>query len=164
MEATFRKASKDEEAAIMSLYRKAAEKGKADGSSTWDDEYPNMEILAEDLRLERLYVLEEEGKLIAAITIEEGEDPEIESLPWTNRKSCFLVRLCVAPERQARGVGEKMMRSISERARNAGFESTHHLAATENVAANRLYVRMGYDNLGSVHLYDRDFTIYEMIL
>jgi GNAT superfamily N-acetyltransferase len=164
VEATIRKASKDEEAAIMSLYRKAAEKGRADGSSTWDDEYPNSEILAEDLRLERLYVLEEEGRLVSAITIEEGEDPEIERLPWTNRKSCFLVRLCVSPERQSRGVGEKMMRAVSECARKAGFESTHHLAATENVAANRLYGKMGYCNLGSVHLYGRDYAIYEMIL
>ena len=92
------------------------------------------------------------------------ESPELQLLDWVKVKSCFLVRLCVAPEYQNKGIGEKMMHYISDTAREKGFKATHHLAAEVNKAANRLYKRMGYRNLGNIHVYGTDFIAYEMIL
>jgi len=160
----FRKAIFDEEQAILSLYNEVKEKGKVDGTSDWDDDYPNKEILKDDLDNHRIFVLIDGNEIIAAISIFEEDEQNIQSLDWAKVKACFLVRLCVSPKYQSKGIGEKMMRNINGYAKDKGFKATHHLAAKVNTAANRLYKRMGYRDLGLIHLYDTDFIAYEMLL
>jgi ribosomal protein S18 acetylase RimI-like enzyme len=160
----FRKAVFEEEQAIFSLYNEVKIKGKKDGTSDWDEDYPNRDILRDDLDNKRVFVLIDEEEIIAAISIFEEDEPDIQSLEWTKAKACFLVRLCVSPNYQSKGIGEKMMRNINDYAKGKGFKATHHLAAKVNIAANRLYKRMGYRNVGIIHLYNTDFIAYEMIL
>ena len=160
----FRMASEIQEDEILSIYDAVKAKGKIDGTSDWDEDYPNREILKDDLKNRSLYVLEDDKKIIAAISMVDEELPELKLLDWAKVKSCFLVRLCVAPEYQSKGIGEKMMQYISDSARERGFKATHHLAAEINEAANRLYKRMGYKNLGRIHVYGTNFIAYEMIL
>ena len=160
----FRKAVFDDEKAIFSLYKAVKIKGREDGTSDWDEDYPNKDILRDDLENKRIFVLIEEAEIVAAISIFEEDELDIQSLDWAKVKACFLVRLCVSPKYQGKGIGEKMMRNISDYAENKKFKATHHLAAKVNVAANRLYKRMGYRNVGMIHLYDTDFIAYEMLL
>jgi len=58
----FRIASEIEEDEIFSLYDAVKAKGKIDGSSDWDEDYPNREILKDDLKNRSLYVLEDNNK------------------------------------------------------------------------------------------------------
>jgi len=160
----FRKAVLEDENTIFTLYQAVKVKGKIDGTSDWDEDYPNKDILRDDLENKRVFVLIEEAEIIAAISIFEEDEPDIQSLDWAKVKACFLVRLCVSPKYQGKGIGEKMMRNISDYAKSKGFKATHHLAAKVNKAANRLYKRMGYRDLGLIHLYDTDFVAYEMLL
>ena len=160
----FRKAVLEDENTILTLYQEVKVKGREDGTSDWDEDYPNKDILRDDLENKRIFVLLEEAEIIAVISIFEEDEPDIHSLDWAKVKACFLVRLCVSPKYQSKGIGEKMMRNISDYAKSKGFKATHHLAAKVNVAANRLYKRMGYRDLGMIHLYDTDFIAYEMLL
>ncbi len=161
---TFRKASAEDADDILALYKSVAAKGRADGTSDWDDEYPNGEILDEDLAGGSLFVLAENGEIIAAVSILEEELEELRNLPWTNARACFLARLCVSPLYQGKGLGEWMMRRIGDYARDRGFAATRHIAAVVNIAANRLYARMGYRNLGPIYAFGTDFLAYEMLL
>jgi ribosomal protein S18 acetylase RimI-like enzyme len=160
----FRLASDEEINYINSMFDAVKAKGKIDGTSDCDEDYPNKEIIAEDIKNKGLYVLEDQGKVVASISLLEDEPEEIEDLGWERVRSCFLVRLCVAPEYQGKGIGEQMMKSISIIAKEKGYKATHHLAAEANKVANRLYKRMGYKDLGLIHVYDTDFIAYEKVL
>ena len=160
----FRLASINEVDYINSMFDAVKAKGRIDGTSDWDEDYPNIDIIAEDIKNKGLYVLEDQDKIIASISIVEDEPEEIRDLGWERVKSCFLVRLCVAPEYQGKGIGEQMMKSISIIAKEKGYKATHHLAANVNKAANRLYKRMGYRDLGLIHAYGTDFIAYEKLL
>ncbi len=139
-------------------------KGKVDGSSDWDEDYPNKDIIEDDIKNKNLYVLEDRDKVIASISVLDEEPAELNVIDWEDGKACFLVRLCVAPECQGKGIGEEMMKNISGIAKKKGYKATHHLAAEANKAANRLYQRMGYKDLGKIHVYDTDFIAYEKML
>jgi len=160
----FRLALEKDEDIVNDMYNAVKAKGKIDGTSDWDNDYPNREILKDDLLKRCVYVLERDGTIIAAISIVDEVIEELESLDWKEVKSCFLVRLCVASECQGKGIGEKMMRHVNDHARRSGYGATHHLAAQENKAAIRLYERMGYRNLGEIHVFGKDFVAYEMTL
>jgi ribosomal protein S18 acetylase RimI-like enzyme len=146
------------------MFDAAKAKGRIDGTSDWDEDYPTREIVEEDIKNQELFVLEDQRRIIASISIVEEEPEEIKNLGWERIKSCFLVRLCVTPEYQGKGIGEQMMKNISIVAKEKGYKATHHLAADVNKAANRLYKRMGYKDLGLINAYGTDFIAYEMIL
>ncbi len=160
----FEKATAADAETIFTLYQTAAVSGRENGSSDWDDSYPTREILKEDLNQERLYVLWENGELLAAISLMESDDLDEEPLGWTEVKSCVPVRLCVSPTRQCQGIGGRMMTLLTETVKRKGYAAIRLLAAKENLAANRLYERMGFCRMGEVHLYDTDFYAYERLL
>ena len=160
----FRLASNEEINYINSMFDTVKTKGKIDGTSDWDEDYPTREIIEDDINNKDLYVLEDQDKIVASISLVEEEPEDIKDLGWERVRSCFLVRLCVAPEYQGKGIGEQMMKSISIIAKEKGYKATHHLAAVANKAANRLSKRMGYQDLGLIHVYGTDFIAYETIL
>lgn len=160
----FRIAAIDEIFYINSMFDSAKAKGRVDGTSDWDENYPSTEIIEDDIKNKALYVLEDGGRIIASISLLEEEPESVKDLEWEKERSCFLVRLCVAPGYQGKGIGEQVMKRISLVAKKKGFKATHHLAAEVNKAANRLYKRMGYKDLGSIHIYDTGFIAYQMIL
>jgi len=161
---TFSPARPEAADAIFALYRRAMLTGRQNGSSDWDETYPTREYLAEDLALERLFVLREGETLVAAVTLLETDDLDNEPLGWRDLRSCAPVRLCVAPEQQGRHIGELLMRHLMNYAKERGYASMRLLAAIANPAANRLYTRMGFSCLGQVRLYETDFNAYELVL
>ena len=56
------------------------------------------------------------------------------------------------------------MEEISALAKSRGYRSTRHGSLITNVASNRLYERMGYQNRGKVSMYGHDFWCFERIL
>ena len=160
----FRLARIAEADAILALYREAAAFGKDNGSSVWDDEYPNREILDDDLAHGRLFVLEDGGAIMAAISMLEDDDIEHDDLAWTDARYCVPVRLCVSPKLQGQGLGERMMRLLAAHAKAEGYLATRHMAAVGNLAALRLYERMGYRRMGPVAIYGGQYYAYEYLL
>lgn len=161
---TFSQARLEDADAIFALYQRAMLAGRQNGSSNWDEDYPTREFLAEDLALKRLFVLRDGETLVAAVSLLETDDLDAEPLGWRELRSCVPVRLCVAPEQQGRHIGELLMRHLTDYAKSQGYESMRLLAAVENLAANRLYTRMGFSCLGAVALYGTDFKAYELVL
>lgn len=166
---TFGKARPELADAIFALYQRAMLAGRQNGSSNWDEDYPTREFLAEDLALERLFVLHDgetlvAATLVAAVSLLETDDLDAEPLGWRDVRSCVPVRLCVAPEQQGRHLGELVMRHLMDYAKEQGYESMRLLAAITNPAANRLYTRMGFACLGTVAMYGEEFKAYEKLL
>jgi ribosomal protein S18 acetylase RimI-like enzyme len=162
--AIFRKAKKADFNKIIDLYNSARNTGKMNGTCAWDEDYPNIDILEDDLKNNNIYALEDNGKLISVITMIENVEIDISPHKWRYTDSCFLVRLCVDPEYQGKGIGEIMMINIGKEAKEIGYKGTHHLAAVSNRAANRLYERMGYENKGNTKLEDEEYYAYEIEL
>ena len=149
---------------VFCLYRAAAAHGVLHGNSCWDDDYPNRESIAFDLNNSGLFVMREGGAIIAAVSLMETDDLDEADLPWTPAKSCVLARLCVLPEWQGRGLGACMMDAVSAQARTLGYESTRHLSDCVNPTTTHMYRKMGYRQVGQVHLYGRDFFAFERML
>jgi ribosomal protein S18 acetylase RimI-like enzyme len=159
----FQKAHPGQSDAIYALYREATVTGNVNGTSDWSDEYPTKDILDDDLRLQRLFILQENDELIAAVSLLETDDLDGEPVGWKNLKSCVPVRLCVSPDHQGKRIGERVMDCLIEYVKPLGLQSMRLLAAVNNHAANHLYRRMGFAFLGEVHLYEKNFNAYELV-
>ena len=158
MEYVIVKASEEDRAGILSLYR--AQLGC--DCCPWDEDYPSNETIEWDLARNALFVLKRDGSILAAVSIEEDEEHELlfcrDNTPVPVGE---LARLAVLPDEQNRGLGRIMMRFGMDELKRQGFRSVRFLVNKNNAKAIRSYAVFGFRIAGECHMYDQDLFCYE---
>lgn len=151
-------ATEEDRDKILSLYR--AQIGRE--YCPWDEEYPSNEAIDWDLSRDALFVMKVNGKIKAAVSIEEDEE--------VNRLSCWdknlepvgeLARVAVLPEEQSKGLGRIMLQFGMDELKRRGFKGIHILVSKNNTKALRCYAVFGFRMVGECHMYEQDFLCYE---
>ena len=158
MEYVIVKASEEDRAGILSLYR--AQLGC--DCCPWDEDYPSNETIEWDLARNALFVLKRNRSILAAVSIEEDEEHELlfcrDNTPAPVGE---LARLAVLPDEQNRGLGRIMMRFGMDELKRQGFRSVRFLVNKNNAKAIRSYAVFGFRIAGECHMYDQDLFCYE---
>ena len=155
----FLKATKKDVNEIMSLYKEVMKTT----FTTWGQGYPNKELIENDVNDSNLYVLKDEDKIIAVSFLGEKEE---ENENWSNKlnRPLGVARICVSNLYQRKGIGSMFLSFLIEEARNRGADGMHFHVATLNVAAMRMYEKVGFENCGlGKSNYGFDFYKYEMV-
>lgn len=152
----FSLASHDDIPEIVDIYRSLV----GTPGCTWDLEYPSRESAEWDFENKSLYVLKQNGKIVAAASA--GDFNELGHLPWTPEHPCELARIGVMPSMQGRGVGTAILQSVMKAMREKGFDGIRMLVSKTNPAALALYEKNGFSRCGEVFMYDIDFFCYEI--
>jgi ribosomal protein S18 acetylase RimI-like enzyme len=163
-EVHLRAARREDLASLETLLANCKVRMKAEGVDQWDDVYPTNAKVATDVETGSLYVaIDAHGDVIAAVTINDHQDPEYADVSWKLRPSRIGVvhRLMVRPSAQGRGVGEATMRLAEARARALGFEALRLDAFVSNPRSLRLYRRLGYAEVGGVTFRKGAFRCFE---
>ena len=75
-EKKIRRATAADMTVILRIYEQARQFMRDSGNPTqWGDTHPRQEILEEDIRLGRLYVVEQEGSICGVFMFQTGDDP-----------------------------------------------------------------------------------------
>jgi ribosomal protein S18 acetylase RimI-like enzyme len=153
----FELATRDDALEILKLYRGLI--GTA--GCTWNLNYPDEEIVNDDIKNESLYLLKEDNQIISAAFA--GHSDELQNLKWLSGNPCDLARICVLQSKQNQGIGSLMLKNIVEAAKKRGFDGIRMLVSKNNPSALALYDKNGFTRYGEVNMYDIDFYCYEMI-
>ncbi len=135
----------------------------------WDDEYPNREILCEDIAQRALYKIVKDGRIISILVIypwapyaawEELEDVDC----WDPgpQNPAALARFCVDPALQGRGLGRRIVLKTLQKAHELGYDGVRFEAAADNPLTLHLYDDMGFRRAGTTHAFGIDFVCYDM--
>ena len=151
-------AKEENRAEILALYK--AQIGRE--FCPWTDEYPSDVTIDFDLSRDALYVLKMDGRIKAAVSLEEDEDVDNLSC-WdaTKAPEGELARIAVDPEEQSKGLGRIMLRFGMDELKRRGFKGIHMLVNKHNKKAIRCYSVFGFDVVGECSMYDQDFLCYE---
>lgn len=139
------------------------------GIEQWTADYPNKEILSEDISREELYVLEDNNSIQAMIVLNENADPEYDAVNWlTNEtsKNLYVHRLATSPESQGKGFARKLMDFAENFARENNYDSIRLDTFSQNQRNQKFYENRSYTNLGELWLsYRNDFPYiaYELL-
>lgn len=143
---------------ILVLYRSQI----GQGTSDWDEIYPDMECITHDLAENVLYIWRESGRIGAAASLHATDDLD-ELDCWTPAHSCIPSRLCVARDLQGRHIAESVINALYAIARSQGYTAMRLLCSKTNSAAIRLYERMGFAVRGECNMYEIDFFCFEKL-
>ena len=157
MNYTFSLAQAADAPAVFKLYRTML----GIPGCTWTDEYPNEELVAMDIRTESLYLLKDaDGTIVAAAAA--GPDDELKDFEWGLDNPCELARVAVAYTLQNQGLGFLLLRQVIDAAKARGFDGIRMLVSPENISAQALYRKLGFERLDEVQMFGLHFYRYRM--
>lgn len=151
-------ATKADKAEVLALYK--IQLGRE--FCPWNEYYPGEEEIDYDLSRDSLVVMREDGRIIAAISLD--KDEAVEELPyWTEalKPGGELSRLAVLPEYQNRGIAREMLVNGMELLKERGYKSVHFLVNRLNVKALRSYEKIGFNTVGECFIFEQNMLCYE---
>ncbi len=135
---------------------------KGQTGCTWDEGYPNQDVVASDIENGQLYGAFDGDRLIAVGAA--LPDEELTHLPFwrlPSQKPCILSRIGVALSHQGQGLAGQMVRYMEEEMRLSGFDTARMLVSPGNEKALRVYRSCGYQECGSTRMYEEDWLCFE---
>ena len=156
----FRKAKINDAEAVLALYKAVI----GMPFCTWNDSYPEEEEIKEDLSAGTLYVLEEDQKLIGAISIVPKN--ELNHLDcWTIKENAReFARVVIRQDHQRKGLSVHLIEGVIQELQKQNAAAIHIAAAKENIPALKLYQRMGFTFCGEADMYGHNFYLCEKAL
>lgn len=147
---SLRKAVPKDLSEIKNVFSAIIKKMAAEGNSIWDEFYP-CEFFAADIAEKRLYLLEEDGKIISAFVLEKSSDGE-DCVLWKNpsARAFYLMRFGVNPEYTGRGFGVLSLQYAKKIAKLLCGEYLRLFVAEKNIPAIRLYEKCGFSPAGGI--------------
>ena len=149
-----RRAYKTDLKNIMKMYKSCVNGMINNGIDQWDENYPNAEIISQDLKNKTYYVVEEKEEIIGGINIDRNQDITYLDLNWEDNSNQFLVvhRLAVKEEYWNKKIGKNLMLFSEEMVVKKGLKSIRLDTYSGNPKAIDFYLRLGYKELGSINL------------
>lgn len=131
---------------------------------TWNEDYPSMLEIIEDINSNSLYCLTDESNIVA--TAFAGKCNELDDIEWDNKMNdyCDLARICVRRDMHNKGIATMFLAQILKEVKTRGFDAIRLLVGKGNMSAIALYKKAGFIYLCDTRMYDIDFYCYYLPL
>ena len=153
---------------IKSLTEACAEAMIQKGIYQWNEHYPSLEKLKNDIRKEELYVLETGKKILGIIVITPAKDEEYIPIDWLSKteNNIYIHRLATHPDHWGQGFAQKLMDFAEDMARQNNYESVRLDTFSQNSRNQKFYEARGYQRLGNIYFpkqSEHPFYCYELL-
>lgn len=156
--------------AILELTRACGQHMRDNGIDQWDENYPDLPRLSNDIATGTLFAYRENEQVLGIVVLNETQDPEYGDIKWgtsENDRNLVVHRLAVSPDHQGKGIARKLMDFAENWAREQGYASIRLDTFSQNPRNQKFYTNRGYTDLGPVFLsYKKEhpYFCYELLL
>ena len=117
--------------------------------------YPTRATAEASIRAGDMFVMEEDGRIVAAAKINQEQVPEYTNCPWEAdappEQVMVLHTLVVSPKASGKGYGTRFVAFYEDYAREHGCPYLRMDTNERNRAARKLYARLGYREADTVN-------------
>ncbi|MCI8304662.1 MAG: GNAT family N-acetyltransferase [Lawsonibacter sp.] len=152
-----RKGTREDIPQVAAIYdRILAQEERGQASVGWArGVYPTEQTALDSLAAGTLFVLEQDGTVAAAAKIDQNQVSEYAGAPWRypdapESQIMVLHTLVVDPDWNGKGLGTQFVRFYEQYALDHGCPYLRMDTNTKNMAARKLYARLGYWESGIV--------------
>ena len=150
--------------AIMQVIEEAKKYLVDAGSTQWQNGYPNIDTIIDDIISGQAYVALEEGELLAYAAVTKNPEKSYEAIydgDWQGKETEYLVfhRIAVASDVQGQGVAQTVLEGLIEGFDYLDFRSDTH---AQNKAMQHIFEKLGFKQVGKVPV-DGERLAYQKI-
>lgn len=167
MNIEFQSANQDQVAAIWTILQEAIARRKADGSTQWQDGYPNPNVIQSDIDKKAAYVVLVDGCVVGYTALLVNDEPAYADLQgeWLTTGD-FIVfhRVAISERYLGRGLAKKLLLFIEEYAVAHKIYSIKADTNFDNHAMMSIFDTLGYRYCGEVYFRGTPRKAYEKVL
>ena len=154
---------------IMDILAEARTSMAVLGIDQWQYGYPTRDIILDDIKKQRSFVLADEGEICATFAlIFDGEITynKIYAGAWlTNTPYLALHRIAIAVKNRGKGYSDEIMKFIFNTAKENSFASVRVDTHTGNKPMRKMIEKNGFEYCGIIYLIDGQQRVaYEKLL
>ena len=153
MNYSFRKSTSEDSSQIWDILKGAIERRKNDGSDQWQDGYPNLEVIQQDIKKGIGYVLTDDETVVGYTAILINDEPAYNDLKgnWlTNGDFVVVHRLAISDDYIGKGLAQKMMLYTEGFALQKNIFSVKVDTNFDNIPMLKIFEKLGYTYCGEV--------------
>lgn len=152
----FRRAVVDDIKGIMNVIKQAQAYFKEQGIDQWQNNYPNVEVISEDIANEHSYVLVKDNNIISTVAVSFDGEKTYEAIydgEWlTNGEFAVIHRIAVDNNYKGMGVSSEIIKNIEKLCLNRGVHSIKVDTHEENLSMQRLLKKNDFKYCGIIYL------------
>ena len=149
-----RKASLEDQEVIWDILQKAIKRRKEEGSNQWQDGYPNINSIKNDIEKDFGYVLQSENQILgyAAVIFEIEPAYEIIKGKWlSNQEYVVIHRVAVSEEYIGSGIATKIFKEVEKVALSKNIFSIKVDTNFDNIPLLKILNKLNYAYCGEVY-------------
>ncbi|WP_319561105.1 GNAT family N-acetyltransferase [Marispirochaeta sp.] len=148
------------------LFRTATEDMISRGIDQWDEVYPALSDIREDLEQGWSFGSFDGPVLTGYVALNESCDPEYTTGNWQHNsgRPLYLHRLAVRPAYQGQGIAGRIISFALEHAAENGYTALRLDAFPPNKTAVAMYEKRGFTRAGYVQFRKGRFVLLEKVL
>lgn len=156
-----RKATMDDLTTIMEIVPRIIGEMHSYNNFQWDEQYPQAQDFAEDIRRGDLYVAMGERNMAGFICINRIQPQEYAALPWSLTDDCLVIhRMAVSPDCRKMGVGAQLVSFADEVALQHKVACLKTDTYSLNQNAQGLFQKLGYSFVGEMSFLGKEKPFY----
>lgn len=152
----FRKAVKADISSIMNIISQAQDYFKKQGINQWQNNYPNSEIISNDIDNNYSYVLLKEDNVVATAAVSFDGEKTYDSIyegQWiSNNEYAVIHRIAVDNNFKGLGLSSQIIKNVEELCLNKGVYSIKVDTHEENLSMQRLLKKNKFQYCGIIYL------------
>ena len=163
----FRKATTKDKDQIWKILQQSIERRRIDGSSQWQDGYPNLSSVENDLEKGNNFVLVLEEKIIATAALIFNDEPTYDVIEgsWLTDGDFMVVhRVGVSDQVAGKGFATKFLELMEDFAKENQVYSIKIDTNFDNLAMLKILQKLGYTYCGEVQVRNSPRKAFEKVL
>ena len=154
----FRKSTKSDVSKIMEIVKQAQEYFKSQGIDQWQNNYPNDEVINNDINNCESYVMLDGDDIVATTVISFAKEKSYENIldgKWiTNGDYVVIHRIAVENAHKGKGLSHKIIKYAEEVCKQNNIHSIKVDTHEDNILMQSLLKKNGFEYCGIVYLED----------
>lgn len=154
-EIKLRKAEIEDRDIIWTILQQAIERRRQDGSTQWQNGYPNLDTVESDIAKSFGYVMTVNGEIAVYAALIMNDEPAYSTIEgeWLSNGEFVVVHRVAVDEKFAgQGMVKKLFDHIEEFTRSNGIQSVKVDTNFDNIAMLKILEGKGYSYCGEVFL------------
>ncbi|SHJ06010.1 Ribosomal protein S18 acetylase RimI [Clostridium cavendishii DSM 21758] len=154
----FRRAVETDVNNIMNIIKQAQAYFKAQGIDQWQDNYPNIEIISDDIANKNSYVMAKDDIIVASAVVSFDGEKTYDNIydgQWiSNNEYAVIHRIAVDNTYKGLGLSSQIMKNIEQLCLSKGIHSIKIDTHEENLSMQKMLKKNKFQYCGIIYLED----------
>ncbi|HHU90894.1 MAG TPA: GNAT family N-acetyltransferase [Clostridiaceae bacterium] len=154
---------------IMDIIRQAQEYLRNKGVDQWQDNYPNLNIIRDDIEKRKGYVLEKDGQVVATVAISFSDEKTYEKIyegKWiTENEYAVIHRIAVDNNFKGKRLSSEIIAQVEKMCLQSDIYSIKVDTHKQNESMKKMLSNNGFQYCGIIFLEDGSERVaYEKVI